>query len=73
MIDFVPVAEEQTLQAAIELRDRDWKDACYCDYALHLMLFDRISLQKLGEIQEAIEAGYVEEDDEVESEDGDDA
>ena len=59
MIDFVPVAEEQTLQAAIELRDRVWKDACYCDYGLHLMLFDRISLNKLGEIQEAIQAGYA--------------
>ena len=43
LIDFVPVAEEQTLQAAIELRERDWKDACYCDYGLHMMLFDRIS------------------------------
>src|SRR5580692_2795486 len=59
MIDFVPVAEEQTLQAAIELRDRVWKDACYCDYGLHLMLFDRISLNKLGEIPEAVQAGYA--------------
>jgi dihydropyrimidinase len=42
MIDFVPVAEEQTLQVAIEARGCEWKDACYCDYGLHLMLFDHI-------------------------------
>jgi dihydropyrimidinase len=59
LIDFVPVAEEQTIQAAIELREHDWKNACYCDYALHLMLFDRISLDKLNEIQDAISAGYA--------------
>ena len=59
LIDFVPVAEEQTLQAAIELRERDWKGACYCDYGLHMMLFDRISPAKLGEIPEAIQAGYA--------------
>ncbi len=59
MIDFVPVAEEQTLQAAIEARNREWKDACYCDYGLHLMLFDHISPAKLGEIPEALQAGYA--------------
>src|SRR4051794_14905388 len=59
LIDFVPVAEEQTIQAAVELRERDWKGACYCDYGLHLMLFDRISPAKLDEIQQAISAGYA--------------
>src|SRR4051794_40416054 len=59
LIDFVPCGEEQTLQAAIELREKDWKNACYCDYGLHLMLFDSISPSKLGEIPEAIQAGYA--------------
>jgi dihydropyrimidinase len=59
LIDFVPVAEEQTLRAAIELRESDWKGACYCDYGLHLMLFDHISPTKLGEIPEALQAGYA--------------
>ncbi|HQT76178.1 MAG TPA: amidohydrolase family protein, partial [Rhodopila sp.] len=59
MIDFVPVAEEQTLREAIELREKDWKGSCYCDYGLHLMLFDSISQAKLDEIPEAVQAGYA--------------
>jgi dihydropyrimidinase len=59
LIDFVPVAEEQTIREAIELREKDWKNACYCDYGLHLMLFDHISPDKLSEIPGAIQAGYA--------------
>jgi dihydropyrimidinase len=59
LIDFVPVAEEMTIRQAIELRLKDWTGACYCDYGLHLMLFDHIDSQKLGEIPEAMQAGYA--------------
>jgi dihydropyrimidinase len=59
LIDFVPVAEEATIREAIELRLSDWTGACYCDYGLHLMLFDHISPNKLGEIPEAMQAGYA--------------
>ncbi len=59
LIDFVPVAETQTIREAVELREKDWKDACYCDFGLHLMLFDRVNSEKLSEIPEAIQAGYA--------------
>jgi dihydropyrimidinase len=60
VIDFVPVAEEQSIQPAIEQRLKDdWTGACYCDYGLHLMLFDHISPRKLGEISEAVQSGYA--------------
>src|SRR5690349_1699868 len=59
LIDFVPIGEDQTVQSAIEVRNKDWKSACYSDYALHLMLFDKISENKLKEIQEAIQSGYA--------------
>ena len=55
----MPVAEQATIREAIELRLSDWTGACYCDYGLHLMLFDHISPNKLGEIPEAMQAGYA--------------
>src|SRR5579864_8001912 len=36
MLDFVDCPPEIGLQQSIEARRREWANACYCDYGLHL-------------------------------------
>ena len=59
LIDFAQVPGDATIARSTERRRQEWASDCYCDYGLHLMLLDRIGLPKLGEIKEAIEAGYA--------------
>ena len=42
-IDFAPVEGGETIQQAIERRQRQWAGACYGDYAFHTMLLGKIA------------------------------
>src|ERR1700756_3386343 len=56
-IDFAPVEGNDTIQQAIERRQRQWAGACYGDYAFHTMLLGKIAPERLGELAEAVRAG----------------
>lgn len=59
LLDFAQVPMDATIAASTALRKQEWAAHSYCDYGLHLMLFDRISKEKLGELKEAIEDGFA--------------
>src|ERR1700738_1827785 len=43
LLDFAQCPSDQPLQQSIELRQREWAGACYCDYGLHLLLHGQFS------------------------------
>src|SRR5947208_3668188 len=59
MLDFVQCPADQPLQQSIELRQREWAGACYCDYGFHLLLHGKLSQGVLGALPEAIAAGHA--------------
>src|SRR5262249_7886024 len=59
MLDFVDCPPEVGLQQSIEARRRQWANACYCDYGLHLLVRGKPPLELLGALPEAIRAGYA--------------
>jgi dihydropyrimidinase len=59
MLDFALCPPDQPLQQSIELRQREWAGACYCDYGFHLLLMSNPSLGVLGALPEAIQAGHA--------------
>jgi dihydropyrimidinase len=59
LIDFAVWNEGETLQNSIERRDKDWQDACHCDYAYHLMLQGQVPPEVLTELGEKIDEGYA--------------
>src|SRR5499425_1915677 len=58
-IDFAPVEGGETIQQAIERRQKQWAGACYGDYAFHTMLLGKIAPERLGELAEAVQAGHA--------------
>jgi dihydropyrimidinase len=58
LIDFARWTHEVSIQGAIERRDLDWKGACYCDYAYHVMVEGDLPPEIPGQLAEAIQAGY---------------
>ena len=58
LIDFAYVHSNTTVRAAIEARDRDFVGASSCDWAYHLMMYTDPPHTLMGELGEAIEAGY---------------
>src|ERR1700730_7794497 len=59
LLDFAPCASDQPLPQSIELRQREWAGACYCDYGFHLLLMSHPSQGVLGALPEAIQAGHA--------------
>ena len=59
LLDFAPCPSDQPLQQSIELRQREWAGACYCDYGFHLLLHGKLSQGVLGALPEAIEEGHA--------------
>src|SRR3984893_1004916 len=59
LLDFAPCPPDQPLQQSIELRQREWAGACYCDYGFHLLLHGKLSLGVLGALPEAIADGHA--------------
>jgi len=59
LLDFAPCPPDQALQQSIEARQREWAEACYCDYGFHLLLHGKLSLGVLGALPEAVQAGHA--------------
>jgi dihydropyrimidinase len=59
LLDFVQCPPDEPLQQSIELRQREWAGACYCDYGFHLLLHGKLSQGVLGALPEAIEEGHA--------------
>src|SRR6266446_7972672 len=59
LLDFAPCPSDQPLPQSIELRQREWAGACYCDYGFHLLLHGKLSQGVLGALPEAIEEGHA--------------
>jgi len=57
-IDFAPVEARDTVQQAIERRQRQWAGACYGDYAFHTMVLGKIAPEILPQLAEAVAAGH---------------
>ena len=58
LLDFARWTKGNTIQGALEQRDKDWAGQCYCDYAYHLLLQGRLQPDTYGQVGEAIRAGY---------------
>ncbi|MGZ8230150.1 MAG: amidohydrolase family protein [Burkholderiales bacterium] len=58
LVDFAIVQPGDTLEAALRRRELDWKGACHCDYAWHLMLQGAVPPELLAQLPEAIQAGH---------------
>ena len=58
MIDFAAWEPGETLAETVAKRDEAWAGQCFCDYAYHLMLRDRIPPERLEELGRFIDAGY---------------
>src|ERR1700687_5872135 len=59
LLDFAQCPSDQPLQQSIELRQREWAGACYCDYGFHLLLHGKLSQGVLGALPEAIAEGHA--------------
>ena len=59
LLDFAPCPPDQPLQQSIELRQREWAGACYCDYGFHLLLHGKLSQGVLDPLPEAIQDGHA--------------
>src|SRR6201987_3609814 len=58
-IDFAPVEDGETIQQAIERRQKQWAGACYGDYAFHTMLLGKMAPAGPGELNQAVQAGHA--------------
>jgi dihydropyrimidinase len=59
MLDFVDCPPDIGLQQSIERRRREWSNACYCDYGLHLLVRGKPPVELFGALPEAIQSGYA--------------
>ena len=62
LIDFARWTHDVSIQGAIERRDPDWRGACYCDYAYHVMVEGDLPPEIPGQLAEAIQAGIGRKD-----------
>jgi dihydropyrimidinase len=59
LIDFAVWEPGETLDETLRRRDGDWQDACYCDYAYHIMLQGRVPPAVLEELGRKIDEGHA--------------
>jgi dihydropyrimidinase len=59
IIDFALVGEGDTVQQAIERRQREWAGDCHCDYAFHTMVGGKLAPELLPQLAEAVQAGHA--------------
>jgi dihydropyrimidinase len=58
LLDFAYVDSQGSVRAGIENRDKQFAGIASCDYAYHLMLQSEPAHTLMGELAEAIQAGY---------------
>jgi dihydropyrimidinase len=57
-IDFALIEGDESIRQGIDRRQRQWAGACYGDYAFHVMIQGKVSPDRLGQLPEAVQAGY---------------
>ena len=58
IIDFALVGDGDSVQQAIERRQREWSGDCHCDYAFHTMVQGKLAPEVLPQLVEAVQAGH---------------
>jgi dihydroorotase-like cyclic amidohydrolase len=58
IIDFALVGDGDSVQQAIERRQREWAGDCHCDYAFHTMVQGKLDPEWLPQLAEAVQAGH---------------
>ncbi|MBV8778954.1 MAG: amidohydrolase family protein, partial [Alphaproteobacteria bacterium] len=58
MLDFALVDGDNTVQQAIERRQKEWAGDCYCDYAFHVMVQGKLDWAVPDQLTEAVQAGH---------------
>jgi dihydropyrimidinase len=58
VIDFAFLLSNDSVRNGIEARDREFTGVCACDWTYHLMLHTDPPARMMGELGEAIQAGY---------------
>jgi dihydropyrimidinase len=59
MLDFALVDGDNTVQQAIERRQKEWAGDCHCDYAFHVMVQGKQDWSIPDQITEAVQAGHA--------------
>jgi dihydropyrimidinase len=59
MLDFALVDGDNTVQQAIERRQKEWAGDCYCDYGFHVMVQGKLDWSIPDQISEAVQAGHA--------------
>jgi dihydropyrimidinase len=59
MLDFALVDGDNTVQQAIERRQKEWAGDCYCDYGFHVMVQGKLDWSVPDQIAEAVQAGHA--------------
>ena len=59
MLDFALVDGDNTVQQAIERRQKEWAGDCYCDYGFHVMVQGKLDWSIPDQIVEAVQAGHA--------------
>jgi len=59
MLDFALVDGDNTVQQAIERRQKEWAGDCHCDYAFHVMVQGKQDWSIPDQIVEAVQAGHA--------------
>src|SRR5207253_1931831 len=58
ILDFALVDGDNTVQQAIERRQKEWAGDCYCDYAFHTMVQGNLEHTIPDQLAEAVAAGH---------------
>ncbi|HTQ34240.1 MAG TPA: amidohydrolase family protein [Stellaceae bacterium] len=59
ILDFALVDGDNTVQQAIERRQKEWAGDCYCDYGFHVMVQGKQDWSIPDQIVEAVQAGHA--------------
>ena len=58
ILDFALVDGDNTVQQAIERRQKEWAGDCHCDYAFHTMVQGKLDHTVPDQLAEAVAAGF---------------
>jgi len=59
ILDFALVDGDNTVQQAIERRQKEWAGDCHCDYGFHVMVQGKLDWSIPDQIIEAVQAGHA--------------
>ena len=59
ILDFALVDGDNTVQQAIERRQKEWAGDCHCDYGFHVMVQGKLDPSVPDQLIEAVQAGHA--------------